>query len=114
MDRGTQDTADHALRFLLNPLQLLMAAKTLGVNLVNIFRAGGTGSEPAVLRDHLNASDGIAIARSRGKYALDSLARELGDRDVLRRQLGERGALLRIGRRVDALIGRYTKFALQL
>jgi hypothetical protein len=79
---GTEDGGDHLAGFLLNLLQVIGTAETFGVNFVDVFGAGRPGGEPAVFGDHLQASNGIAIARRLGKNLLNFFSGEFGDGDV--------------------------------
>ena len=62
------------LRFICDAAQMLLAAKALHIDLVNILRAGWTRCEPSILGDHLQTADGSAIAGRMAKYAQDLFA----------------------------------------
>ncbi len=80
LTRQLQNRAHHGLSFFLDLFQVVGAAKTFGVNLVDIFGAGRTGGEPAAFGDHFDAADRIAIARRGGQNVLNFFARQFGDR----------------------------------
>src|ERR1700722_11443473 len=58
-----EDSRDQFLRLGLDPMQVIDAAKALGVYLVNLFGARRTRREPSVLRDHLDSADWRSVAR---------------------------------------------------
>src|SRR5260370_42250206 len=76
---------------------MAVAAKTLGVDLVDVLGAGRTGGKPSALRDDLDAADRRIVARGLREHALDRLAGHFRDPDLLRRQA--RQFLLLLGRR---------------
>ena len=61
--------------------QVCLAAKALGVDLVDVLGARGSGGEPAVVRAHLEAADGGFVARRVREHLLDALAGELRCRE---------------------------------
>ncbi len=75
---------NNGLSFLLNLLEVALPKEALGINLVDLFRAGRTGREPAVLRDYLNAANRVAISRSHRKNLLDLLARNFSGMNISR------------------------------
>ena len=46
--------------------QVLCADEALGVDLVDILRAGWAGGKPAVVRHHFQPADGGVVVRARG------------------------------------------------
>ena len=72
---------------------MILAAEALGVNFVNLLGAGRTRREPAILRDHLDSADGVAVSGSRGENLLDLFAGDFGDADIGRRQFLQGGLL---------------------
>src|SRR5207249_10464903 len=106
--RPAGSAADHlphdSLCFYLDAAQMIEVATTLGVNLVNVFGAGRTRGKPSVLRNHLDAANGIAIARRGRQDFHDLFSGKLGSGDVCRSHFGEDSALLGGCRSVDALV----------
>ena len=49
---------------MLDDPQVLFAAETLGIDLVNILRAGWSRSEPSAVRNHLDSAERNAVTRS--------------------------------------------------
>jgi len=60
-----KDLADRRLRFVLNLLQMRFAAKAFRIDLVDVFGAGGPRREPAIVGDHLDAAERLAVAGGR-------------------------------------------------
>jgi hypothetical protein len=96
---------------------MVLAAEALGVDLVDLLGPRGTGGEPAVLRHHLEAADGGAIAGGVGELGEDRFADELGGGHLLGGQGLEDLLLLAAGGGVDAAVGfpvsRRTKYILR-
>jgi len=65
------------LGFTDNGFQMPLIAEAFGVNLVNIFRAGGTGGEPAGGGGDFQTADGRAIARGARQLGGDRLTRQV-------------------------------------
>ena len=59
---------DDRLRFAQDALQVILAAETLGVDLVDVLGARRPRGEPAAPRDHLDAADRRAVARRVGEH----------------------------------------------
>ena len=59
--------ADDRLGFLLDAMQVIQTDKALGVDLVYIFRAGGTGGKPTILGDNLETANCGIVARRPGE-----------------------------------------------
>src|ERR1700722_7970039 len=96
-----QHAIQDLLRFFLDAGQLSGTGERLRVELVDVFCARGAGGEPAILGDHLDAAQRLAVARGPGQPVQHPLAREFADADLVRGELGQQG-LLRPGRgRVD-------------
>ena len=91
-----QRRVNDALRLLQDRAQMLLAAKTLAIDLVDILGTRRPGGEPAAGRDHLDAADGRIIARCAVQNALDLLPRQLRRVHLLRREL--RQPLFLVGR----------------
>ncbi len=62
------------LRFLLDALQVVAAAKTFGIQLVDLLRARRARGEPALRGDNLQSADGRAVAGRTGEHGLDRVA----------------------------------------
>ena len=90
---------------------MLGRAETLGVDLVDVFRAGRPRGEPAVFRHDLQPAEVRAIARRLGELGRDLFARERGRRELVGRELLQHVFLRGIGRRVDTRIERRAGFA---
>src|SRR5271166_4210949 len=71
-----QSVVHDLLRFGHDALQMLFVTKTLRVNLVDVFRAGWTGREPAAGRDDLQPADGSAVTWSPGQFGQDRFSRQ--------------------------------------
>ena len=76
-------------------------AQGLGVDLVLVLGAGRTGSEPGILGDDLDATDGSTIAWRRGENLLDPLAGDGVGGDVVGGEGLEAGLLLTVGVGID-------------
>src|ERR1700683_2072470 len=83
---------------------MVLAEKTLGVNLVNLFGARGARCKPAVLGDYLDSADDVAVARGLRKNLLDFFACDFGDLHVAWRQFCESGFLCRCGGCFNAFV----------
>ncbi len=84
---------------------MLLSLEALGVDLVDVLRAGGSGCKPAVLGDDLDTADGSVVAGRAGQNGRDRLARELRGLDLGGRQARQHGLLFGRGRRVYAPVG---------
>ena len=71
-------------RFFLDLVQMVGAAERLGVDLVDVLRAGRTGGEPGRVGDHLEAADLRVVAGRLGQLGGDRLPGELGGLHVVR------------------------------
>ena len=78
-----QRIADDRLGLFQYPAQMGLAAKTLGVDFVDVLGAGRTRGEPAIFRDRLQPAKGRIVARSPGENGLDFFARQLGKLNLL-------------------------------
>ncbi len=85
---------------------MILAEKTFGVNLVNLFGTRRARRKPAILGDHLDSADRVAVSRSGGENLLDLFAGDFGGADVGWGQFLERGFLFRRGGSVDAFVNR--------
>src|SRR4051794_25967590 len=65
------------LRLLDDPLEVLLAAEGLRVDLVDVLGPGGARREPAALGDDLQPADLGVVAGRAGEHVADRLAREL-------------------------------------
>src|SRR6516225_1088103 len=81
-ERRRQRGIDQRPRFGLNAPQMLPAGEALGVQLVDVFRAGGPCCEPAVRGDHLETADGSPVAGRIHEHGADRIAGKLRGADV--------------------------------
>src|SRR6266516_3055474 len=112
--RPGQGPGHQSLRLLLNPPQVVRAAEALGVQLVDVLGPGRTHGKPCVRRDYLDASKRVPVARSRREDLADLLAGEVGDADVVGRQLLQHGSLRRGEGRLDPFVHRVSQVAREL
>src|SRR5260370_28474908 len=70
-------------------LQMLLIAKTLRINLVNVFRAGRPGGEPAAARHDFQPAYGRVVARGTGQLGGDGFPGQLRLANPLRRKLSQ-------------------------
>ena len=89
-----------------NGLQVLLVPEALGVNLVEVLRAGRPGGEPPRGGDDFQAADRGVIARRAGEPGGDGFPGKLGRGDRFRREFLEGGFLGGRGRRVNARVVR--------
>jgi hypothetical protein len=68
--------SDYRLRFLLDSRQMIAIPKTLGVDLVYVFRAGWAGREPSVAGNNFDTSNWMPVARGQSQHFLDFLSGE--------------------------------------
>src|SRR5688572_4772059 len=85
-------------------MQVVGTEEALGVDLVDALGARGTGCEPTVLRDDLQAPDGRVVARGTGENGLDGLAGQLTGADLFGGETAEHGLLLGRGGCIDPLV----------
>ncbi len=71
--------ANDGLGCCLDFLQIFLALKAFGVDLVNILSAREPRRKPPMFGNNLNATDGVAIARCVGQNRQDFLARQIGN-----------------------------------
>ena len=81
-----------------------LAFEGFGVDLVDVFGAGGAGGEPAVFGCDFEAADGGVVAGGFGEDGGDGFAGELLCGDLLGGEFGELGFLFLGGGGVDALV----------
>src|ERR1043166_7121232 len=58
----------------LNLVQMIFVTEALGIDFVNVFGARWTRSEPSALRDDLDATNRLVVARRAGQFFLYRLA----------------------------------------
>src|SRR4051795_2741017 len=102
VERGRDDVAC----LLLDPRQVLRALEALGVDLVDVLRAGRARGEPAALGDDLEAADRRAVAGRLREPLRDRVARQLRRGDVACRELAQLRLVLRGAGDVDARVRR--------
>ena len=67
---------------------MVFALEGFGVDLVDVFGAGGTGSEPAIFGGDLEAADGGVVTWGFGEDGGDGFAGELFGGDLSGREFG--------------------------
>jgi len=87
-----------------------LAFEGLGVDLVDVFGAGGARGEPAVLRCHLQPADGGLVAGSFGEDGGDGFACQCLGGDLSGRELSQLALLFLGGCGVDALVDGFAVF----
>ena len=83
---------------------MVSAFEGFGVDLVDVFGAGGAGGEPAVFGEDFEAADGGVVTGGLGEDAGDGFAGEFFGGDLFGGEFGELGFLIFGGRGVDALV----------
>src|ERR1035441_8589342 len=81
--RRCEYRANDSLSLSLNLLQMFIAVKAFGVDLVDFLSAERARSEPPVLRNHLDTPDGVAISGRVGQDGQDLFARQIGNLNAL-------------------------------
>ena len=74
------------LGLLLDLPQVTFTAEALGIDLVNILRAGRPRGKPSVLGNHLNSTERKTVPRSGGKLRADWLAGKFRHADPIGRE----------------------------
>src|SRR5438874_1737851 len=98
------------LSLLLDPLQVLGAPKTLGVDLVDILGARRPGGEPAEIGLDLDAAEGLAVAGRLAERGADGISGEILQAKLLGRD-GLQDVFLWRGRGdVDARVMGHAEF----
>ncbi len=111
--RCGEGSIDDVLRFGLNLLEVFRAQETLGVDFVDRFGAGRSGSKPAILGHHLEAADGCIIAGRIGQFGEDRFSRHLIGLDHLRRERFQHSFLLQRGGGIHSSINGAAELLLQ-
>ena len=95
-----------------NLLQVLLAAKAFGIDLVDFFGAGWPCREPTTLGHHFDTTDRLAIARRVGEDGLNLLPRQAGALNAFlahfrqhRLLLGGRVGVRAVVQRITELLG---------
>src|SRR5690349_4233989 len=101
---------DDRLRFLLDPPQVLRSAEAFRVQFVDLFRAGWPRGKPSSFRDHLHATDWLAVTRRACQDLLDLFAGQMGRVDTVRREILQNLLLLGGRGRVDTLVSGVSEF----
>src|SRR5260370_12017719 len=73
---------NNCLGFFFDASQMFLAKEALGVNLVNLFRTRRARGKPAILCDHLDSANRVAVSRSCRENLLDLLTSNFGNADV--------------------------------
>src|SRR5271154_3078081 len=84
---GPKCILHHLLGFAHDRLQMGLVLEALGVDLVDVFRAGGPGRKPAAFGHYLQTPDGSMIAGSLGQLSGDRFARKIRLFYRIRREL---------------------------
>src|ERR1700732_2542795 len=63
--------------------QVIFTAETLGIDLVNVFRAGRPRGKPSVLGNHFDSTERKTVPRSGGKLRAYWLARQVSHAGVV-------------------------------
>src|ERR1700722_9813559 len=101
--RRGERVAHNRLRLGENGEQVMIAAETLGVDLVDILRSRGPCREPGVLGDDLETADGRIVSRRARQELFDFLAGKIGALYLLGGELREHRFLLGARARLDAI-----------
>src|SRR5665213_1090243 len=97
-------TVDRGLRLALDLPEMILAAETFRVDLVDLLGARGPCGEPAVVGDHLDAAEGLPVAGRRRERGADRLAGEFLERELFAGQRLQLVLLRHCGRRIDPLV----------
>src|SRR5262245_28260195 len=82
---GSDGVREDLLCFILDALQMIGVAKTLGVQLVDRFGSGWARREPSLRGDNLQPADRRAVAGSIRENRPDRIAAQFRRRNVFRR-----------------------------
>jgi hypothetical protein len=96
---------------LLDPLQMLSAQETLGINFINILRAGGSRGEPAIFRNDLDSPDRRSVARGGIQCRAYSFTGEFRHTELIGCEVLQQRLLPDRPRCVDPLVERDLQFA---
>src|SRR6266404_8500814 len=105
-----EQPGDHGLCVLLYLQQMLPAAKAFGIDLVDLFRAGGARSKPAFVSHDLDPAERLIIARRVGKRRMHAIAGQLFGCHLCGRELLQNILLLCRRRCIDPLVEEFTQF----
>src|SRR4029077_19671142 len=90
---------------------MVLAQETLGVNLVDFLRARRTCCKPAILGNHFDSSNWIAVSRSGGQNLLDRLPSNFGSVNVGWGQSCKSGFLFGRSGSIDAFVDGISQLA---
>src|ERR1700677_2093217 len=90
---------------------MVLTEETFGVNFVDLLGTGRTRCEPAILGNHFDSSNWIAVSRSGGENLLDRLTSNFSSVNVGRRQSCEKGFLFGRSGSIDAFVDRISQVA---
>src|ERR1700730_1310005 len=99
------------LGLLLDLPQVTFTSETLGIDLVNILRAGRPRGKPSVLGNHLNSTERKTVPRSGGKLRAYWLPRKLPHSDLIGRECLQQHFLFGSRGRVDPLVEGHAQLA---
>src|SRR5271169_5056668 len=111
--RTRQRGIDDDLRLAQDFAQVRFAAKTFGVNLVDILGAGGPCGEPAAGRTDLDAADGSIVSRRVSENLINAFTGQFGAANLRAIDLAELLFLFRRGARIDSIGERLAQIAHQ-
>src|SRR5260370_31100119 len=95
---------NNCLGFFFDASQMFLAKEALGVNLVNLFRTRRARGKPAILCDHLDSANRVAVSLSCRENLLDLLTSNFGNGDVGWGQSHEGRFLFRRGGSIDPFV----------
>src|SRR5260370_5263449 len=95
---------NNCLGFFFDAAEIFLAKEVLGVNLVNLFRTRRARGKPAILCDHLDSANRVAVSRSCRENLLDLLTSNFGNGDVGWGQSHEGRFLFRRGGGIDPVV----------
>ena len=101
------------LRRLLDLPQVIFTTETLGIDFVDVLRAGRPRGKPAVLGNHLDSTERSAVARSGRKLRAYWLASQFLHADLIGRYCLQPRLLFRCRGRIDPLVERHAQLARQ-
>ena len=93
--RGLQGLVHDLLGLSHNRGEMCRILEALGVDLVDVLRARGTGREPTTVGDNLEAADRCIVPRGRRELLPDWFASQLRGLDRVRREFAEPRLLIR-------------------
>src|SRR5260370_41523121 len=102
---------DGGLRLALDLPQVSLAAKTLRIDLVDIFGARRPRGKPSAIGDDLDAAERLTVSRRGSERRSNRLAGQFRDGELLRRKRLQQGLLRWCRGRVDPFRKRHAEVA---